>query len=195
MLETSEKGGVDIKIKIPEDLENDLVFYYQMRFAEKERRHEATYRGAALERFIYQTMVDNTVMFSVHVPTTGEFFFEVFANKIEESNRLGNEDSGTTISPFRLKCACKFKIVCKTLSGKMHPLPDCASGEWGPKKGLRHFGIKVMSVTHSSKETHPHPNRHLIQPRIIIPTVAVLREGQMMQLIIQKLVLSMWKIQ
>ncbi|KAK3091624.1 hypothetical protein FSP39_021331 [Pinctada imbricata] len=157
VLETSEKGGVDIKIKIPEELENDLVFFYQMRFAEKERRQEATYRGAALERFIYQTMVDNTVMFSVHVPTTGEFFFEIFANKIEESNRISNDDSVPSISPFRLKCACKFKIVCNSLSGKMHPLPDCASGEWGPKKGSRHFGMKLQNIVHPNARSSPEP--------------------------------------
>ena len=50
--------------------------------------------------------------------------------------------------PFRLKCACKFKIVCEELVGKMHPLPNCASGEWGPSKGLRHFGVRAL--THST---------------------------------------------
>lgn len=151
VVETTEKGGCEIKIKIPEDLENDLVFYYQLRFAEKDRRHEATYRGANLERFVFQTMIDNTVMFSVHVPTVGDYFFEVFANKIEESNKMGSDDS-SVISPFRLKCACKFKITCGSLSGKMHPLPDCASGEWGPMKGRRHFGVRVKSVKNADKK-------------------------------------------
>lgn len=148
VLVATEKGATEVKIKIPEEYENDLVFYYQMRYADKEKRQEATYKGASLERFVFQTMIDNTVMFSIHVPAVGEYFFEVFANKIEESNRLINseETAGASISPFRLKCTCKFKVVCNSLSGKMHPLPDCASGEWGPKKGYRHFGLKVVQT-------------------------------------------------
>ncbi|KAL5021542.1 hypothetical protein ScPMuIL_000697 [Solemya velum] len=145
VIETNEKGGADIKIKVPEDLENELVFYYQMRFAGKEKRNETTYRGANLERFVYQTMVDNTIMFSIHVPVTGEFFFEVFANKMDETFKTVDDFPPT--SPFRLKCACKFKIVCSTLEGKMHPLPDCASGEWGPKKAWRHFKLKPRVST------------------------------------------------
>lgn len=148
VLETSEKGGTEVKIKIPEEHENDLVYYYQMRYADKEKRLEATYKGANLERFVFQTMLDNTVMFSIHVPAVGEYFFEVFANKIEDSNRLINaeETAGGSISPFRLKCTCKFKVVCNSLNGKMYPLPDCASGEWGPKKAYRHFGLQVLQT-------------------------------------------------
>lgn len=140
VLETNEKGGVDITIRIPEELEDSLVFYYQLRFAEKEKRGETSYKGASLERFVYQTMVDNCVMFSVHVPVMGEYFFEIFANKIQDANKIGL-DPNTAVTPFRLKCACKFKICCKQLTGKMHPLPNCASGEWGPKKAQRHFNI------------------------------------------------------
>jgi len=139
VIETNERGGADIRIRIPEQHENDLVFYYQLRFADTERKLEATYRGANLERFVFQTTLDNTAMFSIHVPTQGEYYFEIFANKIDEKNKIGATED--TISPFRLKCACKFKIRCKTLKGKMHPLPDCAAGEWGPKKAQRHFGI------------------------------------------------------
>ncbi|WAR24738.1 HIL-like protein [Mya arenaria] len=142
VIDTNERGGADIRIRIPEKYENDLVFYYQLRFADTERKLEATYRGANLERFVFQTTMDNTAMFSIHVPTTGEYYFEIFANKIDESNKIGAVED--TISPFRLKCACKFKIRCKTLKGKMHPLPDCAAGEWGPKKAVRHFGLQPV---------------------------------------------------
>ena len=155
VLDTNERGGTDIRIRIPEKFENDIVFYYQLRFADTERKLEATYRGANLERFVFQTMVDNTAMFSVHVPTTAEYFLEIFANKIDENNRVGGGENATQISPFRLKCACKFKIRCNDLKGKMHPLPDCASGEWGPKKAIRHFGMKPIYKTYSdtSSET------------------------------------------
>ncbi|XP_052102140.1 hillarin-like isoform X1 [Mytilus californianus] len=152
VIETSDRGGCDVRLKVNEKLENDIVFFYQLRFADKERRHEAGYRGAYLERFVYMTMIDNTVMFSVHVPTPGEYFFEVFANRLDEAEDTKGTASDGVVSSFRLKCACKFKIVCKTLVGKMHPLPECAAGEWGPKKGKRHFGIKAISVKHQDKD-------------------------------------------
>jgi hypothetical protein len=39
-------------------------------------------------------------------------------------------------------------LTCDELVGKMHPLPNCATGEWGPAKARRHFGLQ--SLTHSS---------------------------------------------
>ncbi|KAK7485284.1 hypothetical protein BaRGS_00023535, partial [Batillaria attramentaria] len=117
VVDADEKGGCKISIKIPEEYENDLVFYYQLRFADKDRLKDLTYKGSSLERFVFQTMVDNTVTFSVHVPTPADYFLEIFANKIDESSRI--EENNTN----------------------MHPLPNCAAGEWGPKKALRHFGI------------------------------------------------------
>lgn len=152
VVETSERGGCDIRIKVNEELENDIVFFYQLRFADKERRNEAGFRGAYLERFVYMTMIENTVMFSVHVPTPGEYFFEVFANRLEDADRSRECADSGVVSSFRLKCACKLKIVCKTLIGKMHPLPECAAGEWGPKKAKRHFGMRAMSVKHPDKD-------------------------------------------
>lgn len=140
VLETNAKGGVDIKIRVPEKLENSLLFFYQLRSADKDRRHETTYKGDSLERFVFQTMFDNVAIFNIHVPTQENYYFEIFANKIDELTKLTNEAN----TPIRLKCASKFKIICKQMSGKMQPLPNCASGEWGPKKALRHFGIEQI---------------------------------------------------
>jgi hypothetical protein len=41
------------------------------------------------------------------------------------------------------------KIECGTLQTVMVPLPDCASGEWGPAKANRLFGLVPLS--------HPEP--------------------------------------
>ncbi|KAK2156530.1 hypothetical protein LSH36_211g04058 [Paralvinella palmiformis] len=147
VLVTDNKGGTEVKIRVPEEYAKDLVFHYQIRFADRERRHETEFRGAKLERFVFHSLVDYYALFSVHVPTAAAYFLEIFANKIDESNKIGN-DPNATMMPFRLKCACKFKIVCDELVGKMHPLPNCASGEWGPSKGHRHFGI--TAITHST---------------------------------------------
>ena len=146
VLYTDNKGGTEVKIKVPTEFEKDLVFHYQIRFADRERRHETEFRGAKLERFVFHSLVEGFALFSVHVPMPSSYFLEIFANKIDETNKIG-DDPNATMMPFRLKCACKFKIVCEELVGKMHPLPNCASGEWGPSKGQRHFGLKAATHT------------------------------------------------
>jgi len=141
---TDNKGGAEVKIRVPPEFSKDLVFHYQLRFADRERRHETEFRGAKLERFVFHSLVEGLALFSVHVPTPAAYFLEVFANKIDDTNKIG-DDPNATMAPFRLKCACKFKVVCEELVGKMHPLPNCASGEWGPSKGLRHFSLKPLT--------------------------------------------------
>ncbi|KAL8596973.1 hypothetical protein ACOMHN_027919 [Nucella lapillus] len=139
VMDTDDKGGSKVSVKIPEEHENGLVFYYQLRFADKARGKDLTYRGASLDRFVFQTMVDNTVTFSVHVPIPAEYFFEIFATKFEEAYRV--QENSAAMGPLKLRCACQFKLVCRDMQTKMHPLPECAPGEWGPKKAVRHFGI------------------------------------------------------
>ena len=39
-----------------------------------------------------------------------------------------------------------FQIVCENLNVIMVPLPECASGEWGPAKAFRLFGL--LPLTH-----------------------------------------------
>ena len=147
VVNTDNKGGAEVKVHVPYEYAQDIVFHYQIRFADRDRRADTEFRGAKLERFVFHSLVDGVALFSVHVPTPAAYFLEIFANKIDESNRIG-ADPNATMMPFRLKCACKFKIVCDELVGKMHPLPNCASGEWGPSKGRRHFGL--MPLTHAT---------------------------------------------
>lgn len=65
---------------------------------------------------------------------------------------------------MKFKSVCKFKvsvkgdylsyhylintlqICCEELQTVMVPLPDCASGEWGPTKATRLFGL--IPITH-----------------------------------------------
>ena len=69
------------------------------------------------------------------------------------------------MAPFRLKCACKFRVVCKELTGKMHPLPNCATGEWGPTKARRHFGLEPLSHTSGLINVETVVELRLRQPR------------------------------
>lgn len=145
VLYASPKGGMDIRLNVTGDEVHDLVFHYQLRFADRERRNDVEFMGAKLERFVFQTIGEGWVLFSVHVPAAASYFLEVFCSRIEEGNKIG-EDPNASMQPFKLKCATKFKIVCEELSGKMHPLPSCSSGEWGPSKGKRHFDL--VPLTH-----------------------------------------------
>ncbi|XP_013409108.1 hillarin isoform X2 [Lingula anatina] len=144
---TNTRGGAEVKIRVSADIVRDVVFHYQLRFAQKEKKHETDYKGAKLDRFVFQSMMNDHVIYSVHVPTTGDYFLEIFANKIDDSHKIG-EDPNAPMMPFRLKCACKFRVVCETLTNKMHPLPNCAAGEWGPEKSVRHFNL--IPLTHKS---------------------------------------------
>ncbi|XP_014769685.1 hillarin [Octopus bimaculoides] len=141
VLYTNNKGGTDLKIRVPEDLEDSLLFFYQLRSADKENQN-TLHKNINFQDYVFQTMHDNVAIFNIHVPTTGAYYIEIFANKIEDNKKFPNHFSVS--SPVRLKCTCKFKIVCKEINGKMLPLPQCASGEWGPKKAMRHFGIKQI---------------------------------------------------
>lgn len=70
VLYTDDKGGSDIRIHVPPDFDSNLVFHYQLRFTEKERRNDVDYNGSKLDRFVFHSREDSTAIFSVHVPTT-----------------------------------------------------------------------------------------------------------------------------
>ena len=84
-------------------------------------------------------MVSNVVAFRVHAPCSGAMLLDIFANAVTPQEYLTGE-------PMKFKSVCKFKIVCEDLQTVMVPLPDCASGEWGPVKATRLFGL--IPVTH-----------------------------------------------
>ena len=81
----------------------------------------------------------NVVAFRVHAPCSGSFLLDIFANAVTPREYLTGE-------PMKFKSVCKFKIHCEDLQTVMVPLPDCASGEWGPMKATRLFGL--IAITH-----------------------------------------------
>ncbi len=81
-----------------------------------------------------QSVVGNLVAFRVHAPCSGALLLDIFANAVTPQEYLTGE-------PMKFKSVCKFKIRCEDLHTVMVPLPDCASGEWGPAKANRLFGL------------------------------------------------------
>ena len=94
-------------------------------------------------------MVGNVVAFRVHAPCSGALLLDIFANAVTPQEYLTGE-------PMKFKSVCKFKIVCEDLQTVMVPLPDCASGEWGPAKATRLFGL--IPVSHEDALVFAHQN-------------------------------------
>lgn len=84
------------------------------------------------------------VVYSVHVPTNGEYYLQIFASKMD-ATRPGQVSS---IEGVKLKCVCKFKIIRNSKEEHMYALPNCAPGEWGPNKAARQF--QMTAVSHQS---------------------------------------------
>ena len=87
-----------------------------------------------------QSVSNNIVSFRIHAPTYGEYIVDIFANATTPKEYVTGE-------PMKFKSVSKFKIICSRLDTVMVPLPDCASGEWGPMKATRLFGL--IPLTHS----------------------------------------------
>lgn len=83
-------------------------------------------------------MISNVVNFRVHLPENGTYILDIFANSTTPTQYITGE-------PMKFKSVCKFKIIAKSLKTVMIPLPDCASGEYGPMKATRLFGIIPIS--------------------------------------------------
>ena len=133
---TNSRGACDIKLRMPEDLKSRLAFHFHLRLSNKE---DNEVNGIKLERYVLHTIQDDLVSFNVHVPHIGDYFIEIFASLVEpDTNPFGQS--------FKLKCVCKYKITCEELTQRMHPLPSCASGEWGPMKAQRHFNIIPLNL-------------------------------------------------
>ncbi|KAI3379610.1 hypothetical protein SNEBB_011356 [Seison nebaliae] len=138
IIQTNQRGACDIKLRMPEEYKERLAFHFHLRLAGKDEQTE--FQNVKLERYVLHTVSDDIVSFNVHVPKpNNNYFIEIFASLVDKDlNAFGDS--------FKLKCICKYLIRCEQLTQRMHPLPSCASGEWGPMKAIRHFGI--IPLTH-----------------------------------------------
>ncbi|XP_047740561.1 hillarin-like [Hyalella azteca] len=133
---TDSTGAATIRLGMPPDLQSSLIFHYNLKLYDSDKD---TYDGTSLKRFVMQSVVGDMVAFRVHAPCSGALLLDIFANAVTPREYLTGE-------PMKFKSVCKFKIVCEDLQTVMVPLPDCASGEWGPVKATRLFGLEP--VTH-----------------------------------------------
>ncbi|KAK9302876.1 hypothetical protein QLX08_005277 [Tetragonisca angustula] len=133
---TDSTGAATIRIAMPAHMQSSLIFHYNLKFYDNDGDG---YDGVSLKRFVMQSVVGNIVAFRVHAPCSGAFLLDIFANAVTPKEYLTGE-------PMKFKSVCKFKIACEELQTVMVPLPDCASGEWGPTKATRLFGL--IPITH-----------------------------------------------
>jgi len=139
-------GATTIRLEMPSHMQNSLIFHYNLKFYGKDTDN---YEGISLKRFVMQSVVGNVVAFRVHAPCSGALLLDIFANAVTPQEYLTGE-------PMKFKSVCKFKIVCDDLQTVMVPLPDCASGEWGPAKANRLFGL--VPVSHEDALVFAHSN-------------------------------------
>lgn len=133
---TDSTGAATVRIAMPNHMQSSLIFHYNLKFYDSDGD---TFDGVSLKRFVMQSVVGNMVAFRVHAPCSGAFLLDIFANAVTPKEYLTGE-------PMKFKSVCKFKICCEDLQTVMVPLPDCASGEWGPTKATRLFGL--VPITH-----------------------------------------------
>ncbi|CAF0777169.1 unnamed protein product [Didymodactylos carnosus] len=165
---TDNRGSCDIKLRMPDSLKQRLAFHFHLRFsnsnssisssqalttatnASANQEDITDFQGVKLERYVLHTVQDDLVSFNIHVPQEGDYFIEIFASLVEpDPNPFGQS--------FKLKCVCKYRILCNELLQRMHPLPSCASGEWGPMKAIRHFNIIPLTHVNAIFETTHSP--------------------------------------
>ena len=139
VLYTDNSGATTLRIGIPTRLSPTLIFHYNLKFFDRSEKHVDTFEGCSLKRYVMQSVSNNIVSFRIHAPTYGQFIMDIFANATTPKEYVTGE-------PIKFKSVCKFKIVCLRLDTVMVPLPDCASGEWGPMKATRLFGL--IPLTH-----------------------------------------------
>lgn len=136
VMRTDSTGAATVRIGMPAAMASTLIFHYNLKFYGSDAD---TFDGVSLKRFVMQSVVGNAVAFRVHTPRSGALLLDVFANAVTPREYLTGE-------PMKFKSVCKFRIVCEDLQTVMVPLPDCASGEWGPVKATRLFGL--VPLTH-----------------------------------------------
>lgn len=154
ILYTDNSGAGNVRIGMPARLSPSLIFHYNLKFCDRvehngghngsmngngnELNSGDTYEGCSLKRYVMQSVNNNVVSFRIHAPTYGQFIMDIFANATTPKEYLTGE-------PMKFKSVCKFKIICSRLDTVMVPLPDCASGEWGPMKATRLFGLIALT--------------------------------------------------
>ncbi|XP_027196451.2 peptidase hillarin [Dermatophagoides pteronyssinus] len=145
ILKTDSSGAVTVRIGMPSYMTPSLIFHYNLKLIEnystgiRNDNGIDIYDGIVLKRFVMQSVTGNIVTFRVHAPCPGSFIMDIFANSTTPKEYVTGE-------PMKFKSVCKFKILCDELRTVMVPLPDCASGEWGPLKATRLFGL--VPLTH-----------------------------------------------
>ncbi|XP_015782055.1 hillarin [Tetranychus urticae] len=142
VLHTDSSGAGNVRIGMPTRMSPSLIFHYNLKFCGESGSEAAgsdTFEGCSLKRYVMQSVSNNIVSFRIHAPTYGQFIMDIFANATTPREYLTGE-------PMKFKSVCKFKILCSRLDTVMVPLPDCASGEWGPMKATRLFGL--IALTH-----------------------------------------------
>jgi hypothetical protein len=113
IIQTDNRGACDIKLRMPDSLKHRLAFHFHLRFSTNEQTDDSIdFQNIKLERYVLHTVQDDLISFNIHVPQEGDYFIEIFASLVEpDPNPFGQS--------FKLKCVCKYRIICQQLIQRM----------------------------------------------------------------------------
>uniref|UniRef100_A0A5S6QX11 LIM zinc-binding domain-containing protein n=1 Tax=Trichuris muris TaxID=70415 RepID=A0A5S6QX11_TRIMR len=162
-----KSGAATVAVNMSPECTNNLIFHYNLRFYDSD---ETEFNRVNLKRFVMQSTVGHSAVFRVHMPCRGDFLLDIFANAVSPGEYL-------TGQPLKFKSVCKFKLVCTELNVIMVPLPECSSGEWGPTKSFRLFGMVPLSHEDAIINAGPELEIRFRMTRPLAEFVATLRKN------------------
>ncbi|KFD55831.1 hypothetical protein M513_03270 [Trichuris suis] len=162
-----KSGAATVAINMSPECTKNLIFHYNLRFYDSD---ETEFNHVNLKRFVMQSTVGHSAIFRVHTPCRGDFLLDIFANAVSPGEYL-------TGQPLKFKSVCKFKLVCTELNVIMVPLPECSSGEWGPTKSFRLFGMIPLSHEDAIINAGPELEIRFRMTRPLAEFVATLRKN------------------
>lgn len=128
----TEGDPVDIVFTLPKSGGRFYKFAYSLSQMKMEVMNgEEKPVDLLLERFVFFEHTEEQVLFTIRLPVTGMFQFDIFAVDVQHSKSY--------------KLLCTFLIQCDGKSDSILPFPDCPDLGWGVTPHAEHAGIRLRN--------------------------------------------------
>lgn len=128
----TEGDPVDIVFTLPKSEGRFYKFAYSLSQMKMEVMNgEEKPVDLLLERFVFFEHTEEQVQFTIRLPVTGMFQFDIFAVDVQHSKSY--------------KLLCTYLIQCDGKSDSILPFPDCPDLGWGVTPHAEHAGIRLRN--------------------------------------------------
>lgn len=128
----TEGDPVDIVFTLPKSGGRFYKFAYSLSQMKMEVMNgEEKPVDLLLERFVFFEHTEEQVLFTIRLPVTGMFQFDIFAVDVQHSKSY--------------KLLCTYLIQCDGKSDSILPFPDCPDLGWGVTPHAEHAGIRLRN--------------------------------------------------